>query len=69
MNPCGVEAGTVRARSPYEPRFQTSPCGFRMMAAAGDRFAMTLTFERPLTEEKVAEHCRAIADHLVESDN
>ena len=34
------------------------------MAASGDEVSMTLTFERPLTEEKVAKRCRAIAEHL-----
>ncbi len=38
------------------------------MAASGDEVAMTLTFERPLTDEKVAERCRAIAEFL-EADN
>ncbi|WP_267130383.1 hypothetical protein [Natrarchaeobaculum sulfurireducens] len=34
------------------------------MAAKGDQVEMRLTFERPLTPEKVAQRCRAIADHL-----
>ncbi|SEQ29135.1 hypothetical protein SAMN04489841_1382 [Natrinema salaciae] len=38
------------------------------MAASGDETKMTLTFERPLTEEKVAERCRAIAEHLAGDD-
>ena len=36
------------------------------MAAKGDTVEMTLEFERPLTSEKVAERCRAIAEHLEE---
>ncbi len=39
------------------------------MAATGDEIAMMLTFERPLTEKKVAERCRTIADHLEEGDD
>ena len=39
------------------------------MAAAGDEVEMTITFERPLTEEKVAERCRAIAQHLEANDD
>ncbi|WP_175480056.1 hypothetical protein [Natrinema salaciae] len=42
--------------------------GDRVMAASGDETKMTLTFERPLTEEKVAERCRAIAEHLAGDD-
>ncbi len=39
------------------------------MAAAGNEVSMMFTFERPLTEEKVAERCRAIADHLEDDDD
>ncbi len=39
------------------------------MAASGDTVEMKVTFERPLTEEKVAERCRAIADHLEDGDD
>ena len=38
------------------------------MAASGDEVAMTLTFERPLTDEKVARRCREIAEFLEDDD-
>lgn len=39
------------------------------MAASGDEVEMTLTFERPLTEEQVAQRCREIAEFLEEDDD
>ncbi len=39
------------------------------MAASGDEVAMTLHFDRPLTEEKVAERCRAIAESLEDGND
>ncbi len=39
------------------------------MAASGDTIEMTLTFERPLTEEQVAGRCRAIAEYLEGDDD
>ena len=38
------------------------------MATSGDEVAMTLTFERPLTDEKVAQRCREIAEFLEDDD-
>jgi len=38
------------------------------MAASGDTVEMKIPFERPLTEEKVAERCRAIAEFLEDDD-
>lgn len=39
------------------------------MAASGDEAKMTIPIERPLTEEKVAERCREIAEFLEADDD
>jgi len=38
------------------------------MAASGDTVEMRVEFERPLTDEKVVERCRAIAEFLEDDD-
>lgn len=39
------------------------------MAASGDTVEMRVEFERPLTDKKVAERCRAIAEFLEDDDD
>ncbi|OIB59377.1 hypothetical protein BBD46_01490 [Natrialba sp. SSL1] len=71
----GGRCATGRARRPARrPRGSralhrgAARGGRGLMAARGDEVQMTISFERPLTSEKVAERCRAIADHLEDDD-